>query len=179
MIIDLIETKTWLRVDGADEDTLIQTLISAAETYLLNATGNKFDNTYSLAKLLCLVLVAEWYENRQALGRMTDRIRPTVESMVAQLAHSYDLNAPAKPTVLKALVGSGFVDLSWTANTESDLAGYNIYQDSVKITASLVTGTTYQVTGLTNGVAYTFQVSAVDKSGNESALSDSVSATPT
>lgn len=169
MIIDLQETKAWLRVDGTDEDGTIQTLIAAAETYLHNATEIKFDSSNPQAKLLCLVLVADWFENRQLGGEPSDKVRFTVKSILAQLQYSY--KPPSAPTGLVATGGNGIVDLSWTANAEENIAGYYVYQGGAKITTSLVTATSYQVTGLTNGTAYSFQVSAVDSAGNESALS--------
>jgi uncharacterized phage protein (predicted DNA packaging) len=89
MIITLEETKGYLRVDGTEDDALITSLIDAAETYLYNATGNTFDGTNSLAKLFCRVLVTDWYENREPVGRASARVRPIVESMLAQLSHCY------------------------------------------------------------------------------------------
>lgn len=90
MIITLEETKGYLRVDGTEDDALITSLIDAAETYLYNATGNTFDGTNSLAKLFCWVLVTDWYENREiTIGRVGEKIRPIVESMLAQLSHCY------------------------------------------------------------------------------------------
>jgi hypothetical protein len=94
-----------------------------------------------------------------------------------------DITAPATPTGLTSTSLDGQVDLSWDANTETDLAGYNVYQSTdnvtfTKVNTSLITTTSYSVTGLTNGTTYYFTVSAVDTSGNESAQSTSVSATP-
>lgn len=86
MIITLEEVKTWLRQDGNHEDVLISTiLIPAAEKYLENATGKEFDNTNELAKLLCLVLVADWYVNRELVGKASDKVRHTVNSILQQL----------------------------------------------------------------------------------------------
>ncbi|NNV07779.1 phage gp6-like head-tail connector protein [Geobacillus sp. MMMUD3] len=89
MIITLDEAKQWLRIDHNDEDSLISTLISAAEKYLVNATGNTFDNTNELAKLFCYVLVSDWYENRELMGRVSDQVRPIIQSMLVQLTHAY------------------------------------------------------------------------------------------
>jgi hypothetical protein len=70
--------------------------------------------------------------------------------------------------------------LHWARNTETDVAGYNIFlftpspgsDDSyTKVNTTLVPGTWYTVTDLTVGTMYYFKVSAVDWSGNESAAS--------
>lgn len=95
MIITLEETKQWLKDIPAEEDALVTTLIAAAETYLSNATGNTFDSNNSLAKLFCLVLVTDWYENREVnIGRVGEKVRPIVESMLAQLKHCYQSPDP-------------------------------------------------------------------------------------
>ncbi len=91
---------------------------------------------------------------------------------------SSDTTPPAAPTGLTATSGDGTAALTWTANTESDLAGYNVYQDGVKINTSLITGTSNTLTGLTNGTTYNFSITTVDTSGNESVQSSSVSVTP-
>lgn len=98
MIITLEETKSYLRVDGIDDNALITSLMEAAETYLSNATGNTFDATNSLAKLFCWVLVTDWYENREHVGRASDKVRPIVDSMLAQLSHCYQ---PPDPEVVE------------------------------------------------------------------------------
>jgi uncharacterized phage protein (predicted DNA packaging) len=89
-ILTVEEAKTWLRVDGEDEDNLIGLLIGAAETYLNNAVEVEFDGTNQLAKLFCLVLCADWYENRDLIGQQpSDKVRFTVQSILAQLQHAY------------------------------------------------------------------------------------------
>lgn len=98
MIITLEETKQYLRVDGKEDDALITSLMDAAESYLKNATGNTFDDTNSLAKLFCWVLVTDWYESREHVGRASDKVRPIVESMLAQLSYCYQ---PPDPEVVE------------------------------------------------------------------------------
>jgi hypothetical protein len=89
-----------------------------------------------------------------------------------------DVTPPAAPRALYSTSGNAAATLRWIENTESDLAGYRIYQapcasgqncpyDRVGVT----TATQFTVTGLTNGVTRWFAVSAVDRSGNESPLS--------
>lgn len=89
-MITLEETKKYLRVDYAEEDALIESLINAAEIYLKNATGQTFDSTNDLARLFCLTLVTDWYENRElTVGRVGEEMRPVIDSMLAQLTYCY------------------------------------------------------------------------------------------
>jgi chitodextrinase len=95
-----------------------------------------------------------------------------------------DTTPPATPTGVTATAGDASVSLDWTSNTETDLAGYNVYQSTdnttfTKVNTSLITTKPYSITGLTNGTTYYFTVSSVDTSGNESTQSTSVSSTPT
>lgn len=89
-----------------------------------------------------------------------------------------DITPPAAPRGLYSTTGDGQVTLRWLDNTEGDLIGYRIYQspcasgtscpyDRVGSTAS----TQFVVAGLGNGVTRFFAISAVDRAGNESALS--------
>lgn len=90
MILSLEETKLWLREDSEDPEVLqqIQMLIDAAESYLLNATGKQFSAADKQAKLFCLVLVTDWYENRDLTGsRVGEKVRFTVNSMLAQMTY--------------------------------------------------------------------------------------------
>lgn len=175
MIITLEETKEWLREDSEDPKVLnqIQMLIGAAEKYLINASGNVFTSSNELAKLFCFVLVADWYENREMIGQASGKVRVVVESMLAQLSYAM----PNVPTGLTATAGDSLVGLAWATNSEIGIAGYNVYQNDVKIATT--SEPIYQVTGLINNTAYAFSVSAVDKAGNESGLSATVSVTPT
>ncbi|HEY3182617.1 MAG TPA: S8 family serine peptidase [Gaiellaceae bacterium] len=88
-----------------------------------------------------------------------------------------DTTAPAAPTGLVATAGSEQVTLDWADNSEADLSYYRVYRDGVPVATA--TGSSYTDTGLVAGRAYTYAVSAVDASRNESPPSASVSATPT
>lgn len=89
MIVTLEETKQYLRVDADHEDTLVKSLIAAAEGYLYNATGTTFNQQQPLAKLLVLILVADWFENRETVGHVTRRTRDAVQSIMTQLKYCY------------------------------------------------------------------------------------------
>ena len=74
---------------------------------------------------------------------------------------------------------TGSAALSWTANTETDLAGYKVHigtQPGLYNPAiTLGTTTTYTATNLASGKTYYFCVSAIDSANNESLCSNEVS----
>jgi fibronectin type 3 domain-containing protein len=91
-----------------------------------------------------------------------------------------DTEAPSIPSGLDADVGDGSVQLSWTANTEADLAGYTVYrsetgQAPVAIATVSNVSPVYSDTPESSG-SYIYSVAAVDASGNESARSATVTA---
>lgn len=89
-ILTLDETKKWMRVDD-DDDSIIEIIIGAVETYLHNAVEVEFDENNQLAKLYCLVLCADWYENRDLIGQQpSDKVRFTIQSIMTQLQYAYE-----------------------------------------------------------------------------------------
>ena len=97
-----------------------------------------------------------------------------------------DLTPPITPLNLTGTPGSEQVILSWDANTELDLGGYNIYRRlavpefEARLLASGVINTTYTDLGLTNGSTYEYQITAMDRAAppNESAPTDILSLVP-
>lgn len=87
---------------------------------------------------------------------------------------------PPPPTNLTATAGNAQVSLSWTAT--SGAASYNVKRGTVSggpyNTIASPTTTSYIDTGVTNGTAYFYVVTAVSGAG-ESANSNQASATPT
>lgn len=89
-ILSLEETTLWLREDTEDVEVLnqISMLINAAELYLKGATGIDYGKDNQKAKLYCLVLVSDWYENRELTGKKTsEQVRFTLQSILAQLQY--------------------------------------------------------------------------------------------
>ena len=89
----------------------------------------------------------------------------------------------ATPSSLVASAGDAEVNLTWAANLEPDLKGYNIYSGTTAGSLSLAgfagkVNSSKKFTGLTNGQTYYFAVDAEDTTGNKSSRSASVNATP-
>lgn len=108
-MLTLSEVKSWLRLEQDDtaEDVLLQSLITAAEEYIRNVvpSGMAFD-TNPLAKLLGQVLIADWYEHREAVGQVREELRPTVRALVAQLQTAYPVIETA--SLPDAIVGVAY-----------------------------------------------------------------------
>jgi len=106
-------------------------------------------------------------------------------SNVVRWDWSLDETVPAAPQGLTAKRTGGTVHLGWTANTETDLAGYNVYRATsaggpfARINTSLVTGTSYDDSSLPASDVLWYAVAALDQSGNESAKSAAVSVSGT
>ena len=92
--------------------------------------------------------------------------------------------APATVTGVSATGGIQYVVLEWTSNSETDIASYNIYRNTINNsgTASLIANirTNYFVDGdKTGGTEYFYWVKAINTSGLESVAFSTVdSATP-
>lgn len=102
----------------------------------------------------------------------------TVNVTTSQVVN--DTQAPTAPGNLHVMgtPTSSSVTIMWNPSTDNvGVTGYKIYRGTTL--AGTVSGTTteYTVSGLSASTSYTFTVRAVDAAGNESAASNSVSAT--
>ncbi len=99
-----------------------------------------------------------------------------------------DIFPPAVPQGLVAAVIAGGptnaleVDLSWSINVETDLAGYRVYRSEQEgtagqsVTPDLLLSPAYRDNSVQPGRRYWYSVTSVDRSGNESAPSAPVAA---
>jgi uncharacterized protein YccT (UPF0319 family) len=86
---------------------------------------------------------------------------------------------PGVPTGVSAVAGNTNAVVSWTApaNTGGSLiSGYTVTSSGGQ--TATVSGTSATVTGLTNGTAYTFTVTATNVSGTSAASDSSTAVTP-
>jgi hypothetical protein len=88
-----------------------------------------------------------------------------------------DTIPPVPPTGLRFTVYGGTVDLVWDANAEIDLLGYHVWRKGpgeasfTRINAKVVAVPRYRDEGLTNGLRYDYQVTAVDDAVNDRGVS--------
>lgn len=91
-----------------------------------------------------------------------------------------DIFPPAPPQNVVAAVasqpsGTPSVDLSWSMNLENDLAGYRVYRSDAQgakgqlLNTDLLPAPAYRDMSVLQGQKYWYSVTAVDRTGNESA----------
>jgi fibronectin type 3 domain-containing protein len=98
----------------------------------------------------------------------------------ATIVGSGDVTPPTAPTGLTATadLATGTIALSWTASTDDvAVVGYRIFRDNGTTPISTVSGTTFNDNGQLG--THVYAVAAIDAAGNQSALSNSATATVT
>lgn len=90
-----------------------------------------------------------------------------------------DTFPPSAPKDLTAVYASQRVELLWTANSELDFGGYNLYRREAagtfhKLNAELVRTSIYRDAAVLEGQSYIYRATAVDLAGNESSPSEEV-----
>ena len=134
-------------------------------------TGFDYGNTY--AYLVRSVVV-------------TDGVQRESGDSQAAVVTPRDIFPPAAPQGIVAAVipgnstGSLVVDLSWSINVETDLAGYRVYRSEQEgtpgqlLSPDLLPTSAYRDNSVSSGKRYWYTVTAVDRAGNESAPSAAV-----
>ncbi|MBT3267282.1 fibronectin type III domain-containing protein [Candidatus Poribacteria bacterium] len=86
--------------------------------------------------------------------------------------------APSEPRGVSSISGDGHVVVTWIANTEPDLEGYEVWRsrrpgdDFTRVATVGRRATDYLDTDVRNGNTYYYALLAFDESGNESPLSE-------
>jgi len=105
---------------------------------------------------------------------------PPFWGVILSVDEGQDVTAPAAPINLTATEGVGEVELTWTAATGA--ASYNVYRSYISGAGYELLGNVatlaYTDTDATNGTLYYYVVTALDAGGNESDVSNEVSALP-
>jgi len=162
-------------MQGAKDPVMVTQLKASDPAKSFVDTGIEWEKIYQY----WIVPVTLWQD-----GNRKGEIEGDNSSVVDVLAH--DSFPPAVPTGLEAVYSpaapNSFIDITWTANTEPDLAGYNVYrrrenEQLVKINSELVKTPRFADPGVQPGMKYFYSVTAVDLRGNESGKSQETSET--
>ncbi|MER3120801.1 head-tail connector protein [Bacillus altitudinis] len=84
MSIDLEKVKHFLRVDGDEDDVLIEELIASAAEYLENAGVKEAQEQSALYGLAVKLLVQEWFDNR-GVNPVSHKLYFSLQSIILQL----------------------------------------------------------------------------------------------
>ena len=98
----------------------------------------------------------------------------------ATVVGSSDVTPPTAPTALTATanLATSTIALSWTASTDDvAVTGYRVFRDNGTTAIATVSGTTFNDTNQLG--THVYAVAAIDAAGNQSALSNSATATIT
>ena len=162
-------------LQGAKDPVVVTQLKADDPARNLTDTGIEWEKSYQY----WIVPVTLWQD-----GNRKGEIEGDNSSVVDVLAH--DSFPPANPSgveaVFSAAAPNSFIDITWTANTEPDLAGYNVYRHTgnnqpVKINSDLIKTPRFADPGVQPGRKYFYSVTAVDLRGNESGKSEETSET--
>jgi uncharacterized phage protein (predicted DNA packaging) len=72
--MDISMVKKYLRIDEDEDDNVLQIMMQAAESYILDAVG-VFNESDFKAQLLFLAIVQDFYENRVLTVKESDKQR--------------------------------------------------------------------------------------------------------
>ena len=96
MAVTLQQVKDYLRIDAAYEDALLQTFMDAADSHLVASvdgyadklTDSDFAKTADMVKL---VLVSEYYRNRDPSNDQRENFPYYIQSLIADLQYWPDV----------------------------------------------------------------------------------------
>jgi hypothetical protein len=160
---------------GVNAETVVgEVELTDEPSFTLLDRSFAWEKTYDYRLTVVTVIAQEKASEQQVEGDDTPA--------VTVVAH--DVFPPATPAGLQAVFsGPGqkpFIDLIWAPDTESDLAGYNVYRreqdgQAVKLNSDVVKTPTFRDTEVLSGREYFYSVSAIDVRGNESPRSEDAS----
>ncbi|MFB3920758.1 MAG: fibronectin type III domain-containing protein [Terriglobia bacterium] len=111
-----------------------------------------------------------------AVAKQDGSVAESEESPAVEITPR-DVFPPAVPRGLNAVYTTDAVELIWTANSEPDLAGYNVYRreeggEERKINQEILRTPIVRDTTVAPGRKYIYRVTAIDLANNESARSE-------
>jgi hypothetical protein len=161
------------RVEGSQEAAKVSEVRPGNSAMAIVDRGIEWEKSYTY-----WITPVTYWEGEGEKGEVEGEDSPPATI----LAH--DTFPPATPQGLQA-VNSGlpdqpFIDLTWSPNTEPDLAGYNVYrltdnQRWIRINNETVKTPAFKDSTVQPGQQYAYAVAAVDVRGNESARSEQAS----
>lgn len=140
---------------------------NGTSTLLATTTGN----SYVDSSLAASTTYTYYLASRDASSTLSDLSAPISATTVS------DTSTPSVPANLTAMpISDQVINLSWTASNDNfSVLAYKIFRDN--ILRATTSSNSYSDTGLSASTSYAYNVSAIDTSNNESALTATVTAT--
>lgn len=173
----VIDEATGLPIEGATID--VSELAPSGDVVRVSQTTTGPDGVYSLA-----VRAGGWTVQASKLPHYLPGDHVVYVAPGEEARANLELSANTAPAAVKGLhasPGDTSASLTWEANEEEDLSGYNIYRSldgELFSRIGATEGTSFTARGLQNGYTYYFQVRSVDAYGFESEASDTVEVVP-
>ncbi len=119
-----------------------------------------------------------YYYKVRALFTQNGHVGESEDSQAVDVT-PHDVFPPAAPTGLTAVYAAEVVELIWSANTEPDLAGYNVYRrekqnSPQRLNPELLRTPICHDSSVEPGHNYVYRVTSVDLANNESSPSEEV-----
>lgn len=83
--LTLSDVKNYIKVDYDDDDTLITSLMSAADEFLKGSIGKDYNKEDERAKTLSLILISDLYDNRGITDKVNGNIRKLIDDISLQM----------------------------------------------------------------------------------------------
>lgn len=149
------------------------------------------EKTYGRALFTAGAAETSWLDTTARFGKSyiytvtaLAQAQPVVESSIGseREVRYQDRFPPPPPGELVALAETGQIRVVWRSSDAADLAGYLVYRrgptgEFVQVTPAPIQATEYADTAVAPGQAYTYRVTSVDQTGNESEPGGEVRAT--
>ena len=92
MAVGLDMAKQFLHIDFDNDDVYIQLLLDNAGEYLRDSIDDydlklTIDRFVKKADLITLVLISDWYDNREMTTKTSEKVRFTIQSILAQMQY--------------------------------------------------------------------------------------------
>jgi hypothetical protein len=185
--------RTGLFFDPKLNDRLTYVKTPDDETYMFyDLVHDRLDHTITIREGIAVWETMIYGNYTSSTGQVTVVLQGTDKQMFdatdIDVQNEIDkITAPDSPLGLRVNDPGtgGALDLSWTPNSELDLAGYNVYKSTdngitwaMVNTSGVISASSFTVTGLANGSSALYAVTAVDTIGYESARSVAVIGIP-
>ncbi|MEJ5366736.1 MAG: hypothetical protein WHT08_00360 [Bryobacteraceae bacterium] len=170
-----------LRAEGTPEGIRVMWEGEGARWRVFRKAGEEFEQAAEVEQ-------REWLDRDASFGRTyeyaVEQVKetgavPAVSERTAPARIEYeDTFPPAPPAGLRAVAGTGSVELNWDRNREEDLRAYQVWRaeeggEFVRL-GEPAASSSFSDRTVVSGRRYRYAVSAIDEKGNESRPCDPV-----